>query len=142
MLNASSPRILYVDEYQSRRDLVSKLLWVEKCDYAFSFANSSTDALELIAGEPFSLYILENNLPGMTGVELCRRIRRTDKHTPILFFAKEARPFERETCFAAGANEFLIKAQDSQRITGVIRRLLNDSVASKLKSHSPCFLAK
>ena len=139
---SSSPRILFIDEYRDCCDLIGNLLWVEKCDYTFCIANTPNEALELIASEPFNLYILEKDLPQMSGVELCRRIRRTDKHTPILFFTRKARPFDREACFAAGANEFLVKPHDSQRITGTIRRLLKDSLSQKIKNQSACYLAK
>jgi CheY-like chemotaxis protein len=132
---SSSPRILFIDDYQNCCDLISRLLWVEKCDYNFSIANTPKEALELIVSNPFDLYILENKLPEMKGVELCRWIRKTDKGTPILFFIKNAKPFDRESSFAAGENEFLIKADDSQRISGIIRKMLNESFMKEVKNN-------
>jgi CheY-like chemotaxis protein len=137
-----NPRILYIDDYSDSCKLIDILLYTEKCKYSFSIANSPSEALELIASEPFNLYILENKLPEMTGVELCRKIRQTDKQTPILFFSGKARPFDRETSLNAGATEYLVKSDDRERITETIRELLNDNHNCKSKNQSSCCLTK
>jgi DNA-binding response OmpR family regulator len=52
---------------------------------------------------------LDNWLPGGTGVELCRRIRAFDPHTPVLFYSAAAYPRDMQAAFSAGAQAYLVK---------------------------------
>lgn len=129
-LPTPSPRILYVEDYQDSCELVSMLLAVEKCDYNFSIANTAREALDLIGKQSFDLYILNYRLPEMSGVELCRRIRQTNSVTPILFFTGMARPADRHVAMAAGADEYLVKPDNLDKITTTVKRLLLRSLSS------------
>jgi DNA-binding response OmpR family regulator len=125
MHNSIEPRILFVDNYQDCTELVGNLLSVEKCSCNFTIASTPSEALRLIAEEPFDLYILESKLPEMTGVELCRRIRKIDKNNPILFFTAKWKSGDRAASIATGANEFLVKPNDLSRVTERVKNLLN-----------------
>lgn len=125
MQKSRETRILYVDDYQDGCELVSTLLCVEKCNCNFTIANTPSEALRLISKDSFDLYILEAKLPEMTGVELCRKIRKIDKQTPILFFTGKERPQDRAASLAIGANEYLVKPNDLNRITETVKNLLN-----------------
>jgi two-component system, OmpR family, manganese sensing response regulator len=125
MQNCLEPRILFVADYQDCCNLVGNLMYVEKCRCNFTIASSPSEALRLIAEEPFDLYILESKLPEMTGIELCRRIRKMDKDNPILFFTGKVKPGDRAASLATGANEFLVKPRDFNRVTERVKNLLN-----------------
>jgi DNA-binding response OmpR family regulator len=127
MQHSSNPRILFIDDYSDSSQLIDVLLYIKKCKYNFSTANTPSKALELISTEPFDLYILEFKLPEMNGVELCRQIRQADKQTPILFYTRTARAFARESCVAAGANEYLVKPSNLDQITHTIKQLLGEN---------------
>ena len=124
MQQTTKPRILLIDNYSDSSQLIDMLLYIKKCNYSFSTANTPGKALHLIASETFDLYILEHKLPEMDGIELCRRLRQSDKQTPILFFTRRARAFDRESSIAAGANEYLVKPSNLEQITETIRQLL------------------
>jgi two-component system alkaline phosphatase synthesis response regulator PhoP len=66
----------------------------------------------------------------MNGIQLCRRIRQTDKQTPILFFTRRVRAFDRETSLAAGATEYIVKPADLEKITNTIKQLLGENTLS------------
>lgn len=122
---SKTPRILYVEDYQDSCELVEQMLWVEKYECDFTVAKTPTRALSLIEKEPFDLYILEYRLPEMTGVELCRRIRKADSQTPILFFTVVSRSDDRNVAIAAGANEYLLKPYDLPNLVDTVKRLLS-----------------
>jgi DNA-binding response OmpR family regulator len=126
---STNPRVLYIDDYSESSQLIDMLLYIKKCKYDFSVANTPGKALELIAGIAFNLYIIENKLPEMTGIELCRRIRKTDKNTPILFFTRRVRAFDRETALAAGATEYIVKPASLEQITHTIKQLLGEKAS-------------
>jgi DNA-binding response OmpR family regulator len=132
MQKSRETRILYVDDYQDGCELVSTLLYVEKCNCNFTIADTPSEALRLISRESFDLYILESKLPEMTGVQLCRKIRKIDKQTPILFFTGKARPQDRAASIATGANEYLVKPNDLNRITETVKNLLNKKASLAL----------
>jgi DNA-binding response OmpR family regulator len=90
------------------------------------------------------LFILEHQLREMSGVELCRRIRQTDKKTPILFFSGRTRLMVGEVSIAAGATEYLVRPIGEDHLIDTIRRLLRDRIYSggESKNQSSCCLAK
>ena len=120
----SNPRILYIENPTNSCDLVGQMLWVEKYNCDFTIANTPSQALFLIDNQPFDLYILEYRLPEMTGVELCRQIRKTDRTTPILFFTVVSRTDDRDVALAAGANEYLLKPYDLPNLVETVKRLI------------------
>jgi OmpR-family two-component system manganese-sensing response regulator len=145
MRSAAIPRILYIDNNQGGDgdgELISILRRTEHRSCCVATATTAGDALEFIASEPFDLVILENRLSEMSGVELCRRIRRIDKRTPILFFGGRTRLSEGEVSLAAGATEYLLRPIAAESFIETITRLLSDVHASKPVNQSACCLAK
>lgn len=122
---ANLSRLLYIEDNTDSVELVRFILGGETDFYEIISTGSAIEALALHTAEPFDLYILDYRLPDVSGIELCRRIRQTDKTTPILFFTAMARPADRNAAIAAGANEFLVKPDDLFRLSGVVKRLLN-----------------
>lgn len=142
MRSSSAPRILYIDGNGDGGALVSMLRHSETGAYRISTAATPHEALELIASEPFDLFILEHCLSEMSGVELCRRIRQTDKKTPILFFAGRMRRLESDISLAAGATEYLVAPVSEEYLIETVRRLLSDFQAAKPNNHAACCLTK
>ncbi len=73
------------------------------------------------AGTPYDLVLMDVQMPGVDGVEATRRIRAMEKtrggrRTPILALTATAIDTERETCIAAGMDDFLIKPLDRDRL--------------------------
>lgn len=152
MRQSEAPRILYIDGGDAGRsadrnsgNFSSMLRHLENCPYRMSTAATPDEALELIASEPFDLFIHEHQLREMSGVELCRRIRQTDKKTPILFFSGRTRLMDGEVSIAAGATEYLVRPIGEDHLIDTIRRLLKDRIYSsgdESKNQSSCCLAK
>ena len=102
--------------------MLSGLLGLIDCQTAT--ATTAAEALELIGRERFDLYLLDNWLPGGSGVELCRKIRESDTSTPIVFYSGAGLDSEREEALAAGAQAYLIKPGDAAALVETVRRLL------------------
>jgi CheY-like chemotaxis protein len=115
-------RILCVDDDEDTCTMLSGLLGLVGC--RTTTAGTAAEALELIACERFDLYLLDNWLPGGSGVELCREIRRSDPSTPIVFYSGAELDSEREEALAAGAQTYLVKPGDAAALVETIRRLL------------------
>jgi OmpR-family two-component system manganese-sensing response regulator len=90
--------------------------------------SSSNKAVALIRDLTFDLYILDFRLPGLSGVDLCRLIRENGRSQPVMFFSAMARPSDRKAAMNAGANAYLVKPNDLDRLTQTVRRLLEESI--------------
>jgi CheY-like chemotaxis protein len=125
-----SCRILYVDDNQDSLELVNFMLSSSEISPEVVSADCAEQAVSLMENQVFDLFIIDYSLPQMSGTELCRYIRKSDSEKPILFFTAMARSVDRESAITAGANEFLVKPNDLERLTETVKRLLIE--------HSPC----
>jgi DNA-binding response OmpR family regulator len=121
-MSPHSKLILCVDDDTDTCSMLSSLL--ELADCRVVTAATMAEALELSARECFDLYLLDNWLPGGSGVVLCREIRRSDPTTPILFYSGAALESERAEALAAGAQAYLVKPGDVAFLLETVKRLL------------------
>lgn len=121
----SLPVILYVEDNDDSRFLVEFMFRLADEDYTVVSVKTAAGAVNLIEKQAFDLFILDMRLPEISGDELCRKIRETDKQTPIMFFTAMARPQDRLLGISAGANEYLVKPDDLSCLTETAKRLLN-----------------
>lgn len=116
-----SPRILCIDDNEDTCLMLKTLLGVS--DLEAISVPSTQEALSLIEKEKFNLYIVDFQLPSMSGVEFCKEIRKLDAETPILIYTGAARESDRTAGMLAGANAYLVKPEVGE-IVPTIKRLL------------------
>lgn len=117
-------RILCVDDDEDTSELINMMLQRSNAEYKITSVKTPDEALTLAATKEFDLYVLDYRYADTTGVEICRRIRQTDRDTPIMFFTGEAHAQERQMAIAAGANAYLIKPDDLDKLTDTVKLLL------------------
>lgn len=88
-------------------------------------------ALSLIEKERFRLYVLDGQLPGVSGLSLCQEIRAADKRTPVVIFSANARESDREAGMRAGADAYIFKP-DIGAVAPAAKRLLE---GARLSAH-------
>ena len=90
--------------------------------------NSAEDALERVRATHYDLLVLDWNLPGMTGLELCRHVRREPNLAglPVLFLTAHSSSKDIVEAFASGADDYVAKPfrapELGARIFGLLRR--------------------
>ncbi|MCD8539505.1 MAG: response regulator [Leadbetterella sp.] len=115
-------KILVVDDEADIKDLFLQKFRKEIRSGVteFSFATSGEEALELLKGyDPESVLILSDiNMPGMTGIELLRRIREKHPATPpeVMMITAYGDEVNRTTALSLGANDFLTKPLDFNQL--------------------------
>ena len=122
-------RVLLVDDEEPNRILLRDSLALR--GYEVLEADSSLQALRLIATSPPDAILLDVMMPGMDGFQLCRRLKR-DRQTapiPILMITALSARKERLMGIEAGANDFLAKPVDMQDL---ILRVANAVYAKHL----------
>jgi DNA-binding response OmpR family regulator len=97
-------RILVVAEERKSRRIMRTVL-IEK-GYEVTEAECGEDALKLICSERYDLVMLDINMPGVTGIEVCREVR-TRSNIPIILMS--AGDENRTRALEAGANDYLKK---------------------------------
>jgi DNA-binding response OmpR family regulator len=107
MLSDPLPRVLCVDDDEDAREMVSELLKFSLIET--KAVETAAQALSLIQTEHFDLYLLDAWLPDLDGVELCRRVRVLDSHTPVLFYSGAAYDDDKKRAIEAGANAYVTK---------------------------------
>ena len=117
----TSPNILVVDdEPQIRRVLRSTLSFR---GYTISEAASGEEALERIRKLKPDLILLDVNLPGMSGVEACREIRRfTD--APIIILTVRSAERDKVMALDAGADDYVTKPFGIEELLARVRASL------------------
>lgn len=107
MLSAAQPRVLCVDDDEDSREMLSALLKFSLIETRA--VGTAAQALSLLQTEHFDLFLLDSWLPDLDGVELCRRMRALDPHTPVLFYSGAAYDADKKRAIEAGANAYVTK---------------------------------
>lgn len=114
-------RILVVDDDPRIRELLRRHLTYE--GYQVALAADSRDAFAVIAEEPPDLVVLDLMLPGMDGLEICRRLRQTDD-IPILMLTAKGTLDDKVLGLDAGADDYLVKPFQPEELLARVRALL------------------
>ncbi len=114
-------RILIVDDDMRNSFALSKLL--SDKGVLVQIAANGEDALELLGREVVDLVLMDIMMPGIDGYETIRRIRKQLKFDtlPILALTAKAMKGDKEKCLAAGANDYLSKPVDVDRLFSMLR---------------------
>ena len=99
-------RILVVDDEKEIADLVEIYLVSEKFDVIKCYDGDT--AIDAIEHEKIDLAILDIMLPGISGLELCRRIRKKENYPIIMLTAKDSE-VDKVTGLTIGADDYVTK---------------------------------
>lgn len=114
-------QILIVEDDVPIVDFIRRGLLLE--DYAVDVAYDGVKGLEAAKEDSPDLVILDIMLPGMDGLEVCRRLRRVSDVPVIMLTAKDAVP-DRVAGLEAGADDYLVKPFAFDELLARIRALL------------------
>lgn len=88
-------------------------------------ASSGQEALHLIASRPFHLYVLDMELPDMSGIDIVTRIREKDSQACIIVNTMHEEIWFIKNLIQCDVNGILFKSIDSTRIVEAIRCVLD-----------------
>ncbi len=95
--------------------------------YSVDIAYDGSRGLELTEINSYDLLILDLNLPGLDGLEVCRRIRTNDSRTGILMLTARAGQDDRVTGLDLGADDYLVKPFHFPELIARVRSILRRS---------------
>lgn len=129
-------RVLIVEDERDLARVVKR--HVEGIGCQVQLAASGEDALSM-AGEPFDLVLLDVMLPGIDGLEVCRRLRALNRYMPVLMLTARSSDVDKVMGLESGADDYLTKPFSVQellaRIKAIFRRM--DAMSSPQARSGP-----
>jgi len=118
-------QILYTEDDGDTRELVSYVL--ARNNYRVMLAENNDSALLLARSNKFDLFMIDNWMPGGSGIDLCKKLREFDSHTPILFYSGAAHDRDKQEAFSSGAQGYLAKPVDNDELIEEVFRLIEEA---------------
>jgi two-component system response regulator MprA len=115
-------RILVVDDDRAVREALRRALTL--AEYEVQLAEDGAQAIELVAQALPDAVVLDIGLPGIDGLEVCRRLRRLGNRVPILMLTARDAVADRIDGLDAGADDYLVKPFDVGELQARLRALL------------------
>ena len=115
-------RILVVDDEPSVRSAVSRALEVERYEVEVAFDGGG--ALQAMSLSRPDAVVLDVMMPGVNGLEVCRRMRALGDTTPVLMLTARDAVSDRVAGLDAGADDYLVKPFALEELLARLRALL------------------
>ncbi|MBS0356564.1 MAG: PAS domain S-box protein [Proteobacteria bacterium] len=117
-------QVLLVEDEPVNQEVAKLFLFDAGLDVAV--AGNGAVAVDMAAGSPFDLILMDMQMPEMDGLEATRRIRALPAYSQVPIIAMTANAFaeDRAQCMAAGMDDFLSKPVDPDRLFSTILRWL------------------
>jgi two-component system, OmpR family, response regulator len=122
-------RVLIVEDQPKLAALLARGLREE--GHAADVAGRGEDALWMAAAAPYDVIVLDIMLPGIDGLETCRRLRRAAVWTPVLMLTARDAIDDRVTGLDAGADDYLTKPFSFDELLARLRALTRRAPAER-----------
>jgi DNA-binding response OmpR family regulator len=114
-------RVLVVED---DREIVD-LLTLHLADQGFEVSSAATGdaAVELATSGSYALIVLDLMLPGLDGIEVCRRVREESAYTPILMLTAKSEELDKVLGLEVGADDYVTKPFSLRELMARVRAL-------------------
>ena len=119
-------KILLIEDEQKIADTLK--LGLGENGYEVEVAYDGTIGLKLFESRPFDLVVLDINLPGLNGYELCKKIRLRNAQIPVIMLTALSSLNDKIEGYDAGADDYIIKPFEFRELLMKIRVLLKRTV--------------
>jgi two-component system, OmpR family, response regulator MprA len=125
VVTISGVRVLIVDDDRAVREALRRALTL--ASYEVQMAEDGEQALEAVVQAVPDAVVLDVGLPGLDGLEVCRRLRLLGNRVPILMLTARDAVSDRIDGLDAGADDYMVKPFDVGELEARIRALLRRS---------------
>lgn len=137
MSGTARPKVLVVEDESAQREVIAYNLEAE--GFAVARAETGDEALLLIEEDAPDLLLLDWMLPGVSGIEICRRLKmRADtRDVPIIMLSARSEEVDRVRGLETGADDYVVKPYSivelMARVRSQLRRTRPASVGQRLQ---------
>ena len=114
-------RILVVEDEHKIANSIKKGLELE--NYAVDVAYDGRSGYDFASSEEYDVIVLDLMLPKMTGIEICKKLRNSKIHTPILILTAKSQVRDKIEGLDSGADDYLTKPFSFEELLARIRAL-------------------
>ena len=136
-MTGARKRILAVDDDPTAVGALRQIL--TQRGYEVVTTTSGEEAVVLLADQPFDLAILDVTMPGMSGYELCRQIRKGERtrDLPVIFLTAKSLLMDQAEGQDAGSDLYLIKPFLATKLLNMVGMFLSDDAPLARKRAQP-----
>lgn len=121
----SDIQILWVDD---EIDLLKPhIIFLEKKNYAVTTATNGADAIDLVGEKKFDIVFLDENMPGITGLETLAQIKQKQANLPVVMITKSEEEYIMEEAIGSKIADYLIKPVNPNQILLSLKKNLDHS---------------
>ncbi len=120
--NSTPKNILIVDDNRINQIVTKRIL--EKKNFNCEVAKEGLEAIEKVRQGDFDLVLMDVNMPGISGLEACKEIRKFNTEIPVVALTAVEVDEIREEIQAAGMNDIIVKPYDVEQFYQIVYRNL------------------
>jgi len=117
------PHILWADDEIDM--LKPHIIFLEGRNYTVTGVNSGVEALEEVERNIFDVVFLDENMPGINGIETLQRIKEMKPHLPVIMITKSEEEHIMEEAIGSKISDYLIKPVNPNQILLAVKKLLD-----------------
>lgn len=118
-------QILWVDD---EIDLLKPhIIFLEKKNYSVTTCTNGTDAIDLVEETNFDIVFLDENMPGITGLETLSAIKQIKSNLPVVMITKSEEEYIMEEAIGSKISDYLIKPVNPNQILLSLKKNLDHS---------------
>jgi two-component system alkaline phosphatase synthesis response regulator PhoP len=118
----SKEKILLIDDEMNILDLAR--MYLEREGFLVSWATDGLDALDMIKQSHPDLVVLDLMLPGMDGLEICRKLRSEGDQVPIIVLTARDEDVDKILGLELGADDYMTKPFNPRELTARVKAIL------------------
>jgi CheY-like chemotaxis protein len=130
----SEIKVLWVDD--EVHFLKPHILFLEKRNYKVTICQSGTEALEEIRNQNFDIVLLDENMPGLSGLETLSEIKEFQASLPVVMITKSEEEYIMEEAIGSKIADYLIKPVNPNQILLSLKKNLDHSRLISAKTTS------
>jgi DNA-binding response OmpR family regulator len=128
-------KILWVDD--EIEILKPHIIFLEQKGYEVDTSNNGDEGLEMILSRPYDIVFLDENMPGLTGIETLERIKARYPNLPVVMITKSEEESIMEDAIGSNISDFLIKpVKPNQILLSLKKNLENKKLVSEKTTSS------
>jgi DNA-binding response OmpR family regulator len=127
-------KILIVEDQKDIADLLN--LHLGDLGAMVTLSSEGNDGLQKALTESWDLIILDIQLPGPSGLEICRRVRREQTYIPVLLLTSRSSELDRVLGLDLGADDYITKPFSVMEFIARIRAVFRREAAMQKVTHS------
>ncbi len=121
----SLAKILWVDD--EIQNLKPHMLFLERKDYAVTPCTNGADAIQMITEEQYDIVFLDENMPGLSGLETLSQIKAKMPNLPVIMITKSEEEYIMEEAIGSKIADYLIKPVNPNQILLSLKKNLDTS---------------